>query len=134
MKQLLVLLSAVLILVSCSGDKQSNQSTSSKDTVTDIDGNVYKTVKIGNQVWMAENLKVIHYRNGDEIPHHADDGDWNSSTGAWCSYDNEKGNVEIYGRLYNWFAQNDSRGLAPEGWHVPTADGRHVETGRNNWN
>jgi uncharacterized protein (TIGR02145 family) len=91
-------------------------------TVTDIDGNVYQTVTIGSQVWMAENLKVTHYSNGDSIPCvTVDDSSWGGlTTGAACSYDNDPGNVDTYGRIYNWYAAADSRNLAPEGWHVPT--------------
>jgi uncharacterized protein (TIGR02145 family) len=91
--------------------------------VTDYDGNTYSVVKIGSQCWMAENLKVTHYRNGDPIPHVTDDGEWGSlSTGAYCEYDNDPANVETYGRIYNWYAVDDSRGIAPEGWHVATDD------------
>ena len=90
-------------------------------TVTDIDGNVYQTIQIGDQWWMAENLKVTHYRNGDLIPNVTDDGEWSGlSTGAYCDYDNDPANVDTYGRLYNWYAVDDSRNIAPEGWHVPT--------------
>lgn len=90
-------------------------------TVTDIDGNVYITVKIDNQLWMAENLKVTHYRNGDAIPHVTDDSTWvNLTTGAYCNYDNNDTLVATYGRLYNWHALIDPRGLEPAGWHVPT--------------
>ncbi len=92
-------------------------------TVTDIDGNVYKTVKIGDQWWLAENLKVTHYRNGDPIPSVTNNNDWeNLSTGAYCVYDNDESYAETYGYLYNWYAVNDSRKIAPEGWHVPTDD------------
>jgi uncharacterized protein (TIGR02145 family) len=120
MKQLLFFLFAFLILVSCNSSQEKSQPASTSDTVTDIDGNVYKTVKIGNLIWMAENLNVTHFRNGDPIPNHTDDGEWDTPTGSWCAYDNEIENIEIYGRLYNWFAVNDIRELAPEGWHVPT--------------
>ncbi|MFZ5981574.1 MAG: fibrobacter succinogenes major paralogous domain-containing protein [Candidatus Zixiibacteriota bacterium] len=90
-------------------------------TVTDIDGNVYQTVKIGDQWWMAENLKVTRYRNGDPIPKMTDNGSWSSlNTGAYCEYNNNIFIVGTYGRLYNWYAVNDYRKLAPEGWHVPT--------------
>ncbi|MBN2356048.1 caspase family protein [candidate division KSB1 bacterium] len=90
-------------------------------TVRDIDGNVYKTVKIGNQWWMAENLKVTRYRNGDAIPHVTDNNAWEKlTTGAYCNYDNNETHVATYGRLYNWYAVNDPRGLAPAGWHVPS--------------
>jgi len=89
--------------------------------VIDIDGNMYKGVLIGNQIWMAENLRVTHYRNGDPIPNVTDAGEWASlSTGAYCEYDNNPDNVATYGRLYNWHAVNDGRNVAPEGWHVPT--------------
>jgi len=92
-------------------------------TVTDIDGNVYQTIIIGDQEWMMENLKVTHYRNGDPIPHLTNDDDWTStSSGAYCYYDNDSTHADTYGALYNWYAVNDSRGLAPAGWHVPTDD------------
>ena len=91
------------------------------ETVTDIDGNVYKTVKIGNQVWMAENIKVTCYRNGDPIPTGFSDKKWvNLKTGAYCFYDDNPMNIDVYGNLYNWYAVNDSRYIAPEGWHVPS--------------
>jgi uncharacterized protein (TIGR02145 family) len=87
----------------------------------DIDGNVYNIVKIGNQWWMAENLKVIHYRNGDAIPHVTDHFIWDELiTGAYCNHTNDINNVTTYGRLYNWYAVNDSRNIAPAGWHVPS--------------
>jgi uncharacterized protein (TIGR02145 family) len=104
-------------------DTETHQVTVTLDTntVTDLDGNVYQTVTIGTQVCMAENLKVTHYRNGDPIPNITSDSDWTSlTTGARCDYDNDADNVPVYGRLYNWYAVDDSRGIAPEGWHVPT--------------
>jgi len=89
--------------------------------VTDIDGNQYKIVRIGNQEWMSENLNVTHYRNGDPIPQVQDPEEWMSvTTGAWCYYGNSEENGKTYGKLYNWYAVNDPRGLAPEGWHIPT--------------
>jgi uncharacterized protein (TIGR02145 family) len=91
--------------------------------VTDKDGNTYKTVTIGKQAWMAENLNVEHYRNGDAIPQVQDKEEWDAlTTGAWCYYDNNSGNGATYGKLYNWYAVNDPRGLAPDGWHVPSND------------
>jgi len=91
--------------------------------VIDIDGNVYQTVQIGSQWWMAKNLKVTHYRNGDDIPLLTSNADWTSTTnGAYCVYDNDPSNADTYGNLYNWYAVNDSRNIAPEGWHVPTDD------------
>lgn len=89
--------------------------------VSDIDGNIYHAVKIGDQCWMVENLKVTHYRNGDPIPDVTDIGEWyNSSLGAYCNYNNDEGQVDVYGRLYNFYAIIDSNNIAPEGWHVPT--------------
>jgi uncharacterized protein (TIGR02145 family) len=91
------------------------------ESVTDFDGNTYQVVQIGGKCWMAENLKVTHYRNGDAIPNVTDDTEWiNLTTGAYCNYDNNAGNVSTYGRLYNWYAVDDSRKIAPAGWHVPT--------------
>ncbi len=92
-------------------------------TVTDIDGNVYSVVMIGNQLWMAENLKVTHYRNGDPIPNVTDKADWKGlATGALCAYNNSEANAQMYGNLYNWYAVTDSRNIAPEGFHVPTEE------------
>lgn len=91
--------------------------------VTDKDGNSYRTVTIGKQIWMAENLNVEHYRNGDPIPEVQDKEEWdNLTTGAWCWYENNSANGMTYGRLYNWYAVNDPRGLAPEGWHIPSSN------------
>jgi uncharacterized protein (TIGR02145 family) len=92
-------------------------------TVTDIDGNVYNTVTIGTQVWMKENLKVTHYRNGDSIPLVTDNTAWMGLTaGAYCDYNNTPGNSATYGRLYNWYTVVDPRSLCPADWHVPTRD------------
>ncbi len=105
-------------------DQSDQDYTGSPDTagtVTDIDGNSYQTIKIGTQWWMAENLKVTHYRNGEEIPHVTDNTDWgNLTAGACCIYGNDVNYSETYGRLYNWYAVDDSRGIAPAGWHVPS--------------
>jgi uncharacterized protein (TIGR02145 family) len=88
-------------------------------TVTDIDGNVYNTVTIGTQVWMAENLKVTKYRNGDIIPQVTIL--WSGTvTGAWCYLDNNSTNNALYGKLYNWHVVKDTRFLAPQGWHIPS--------------
>ncbi len=77
------------------------------------------SVTICNQVWMSKNLEVSKYRNGDDIPQVTDAATWVSlTTGAWCYYNNDPATGAIYGKLYNWFAVNDPRGLAPAGWHV----------------
>ena len=119
--------------------------------VTDYDGNTYFVVKIGDQCWMAQNLKVTHYRNGDPIPNVTDSAEWeNLTTGAYCEYANDPANVATYGRLYNWYAVDDIRNIAPEGWHVPTdaewqtlvdylggssvAGGKLKEAGTTHWN
>ena len=119
-------------------------------TITDIDGNVYKTIKIGSQWWMAENLKVTKYRDGSPIPNRTNKIEWASiKTGAYCNYDNTASKSTIYGKLYNWYAVNDSRKIAPTGWHVPTDEewtiltiflagesivgGKLKETGTTHW-
>jgi len=118
-------------------------------TMTDYDGNTYYTVKIGEQWWMAENLKVTHYRDGSVIPH-VNDASWSSADyGAYCEYMTDENYVAGFGRLYNWFAVDDSRNIAPEGWHVPSnaewqtlvdylggdavAGGKMKETGTASW-
>ncbi len=95
-------------------------------SVMDIDGNVYRTVRIGNQWWMAENLKVTHYANGDAISYITDSVEWMDLTsGAYCEYDNDPANVDIYGLLYNWYAATHDSGLAPEGWRIPSDNDWH---------
>lgn len=89
-------------------------------TVTDIEGNIYKTVKIGKQIWTMENLKVTKYNDGTPIPYVNNIEEWNNmKTGACCYYLNDKTNKDKYGVLYNWFAVNTQK-LAPKGWRVPT--------------
>lgn len=123
---------------------------SNTGTVTDIDGNIYQTVSIGSQVWMAENLKVTHYRNGDAIPNVVNGTSWlNLITGAYCNYNNDANNAVVYGYFYNWYAVYDSRNIAPAGWHVPSdaewqtlikylggdavAGGKMKESGTTHW-
>lgn len=91
-------------------------------TMSDIDGNIYKTIVIGDQTWMAENLRVTHYRNGIKIPNITDNEEWAALTiGAFCNYNNTKDldTIATYGRLYNWYAVADAQQLAPKGWRVP---------------
>ncbi|MBN2017010.1 MAG: fibrobacter succinogenes major paralogous domain-containing protein, partial [Candidatus Cloacimonetes bacterium] len=93
----------------------------SSNSVIDIDGNIYNTVQIGDQVWMAENLRVKRYKNGYPLKHYEDDTSWfDTYYGAYCHYDNDTTYFETYGLLYNWLAVDDYRMLAPTGWHVPT--------------
>jgi uncharacterized protein (TIGR02145 family) len=80
-----------------------------------------QTVTIGTQVWTSTNLNVSTYRNGDIIPQVQNRDDWaRLNTGAWCYYDLDPSNETKYGKLYNWYAVNDPRGLAPKGYHIPT--------------
>lgn len=83
-----------------------------------------KKVKIGDQVWMAENLNVDKFQNGDLITEAKTKEEWmdaqENEKAVWCYYDNNSTNGSKYGKLYNWYAVNDSRGLAPKGWHIPT--------------
>jgi uncharacterized protein (TIGR02145 family) len=114
------------------------------------DGQVYKWVKIGTQIWMAENLKAIKYQNGDPIQNVINNAEWAGLTsGAYCNYANDINIAKTYGRLYNWYAVSDSRNIAPIGWHVPTdaewftlviylggesvAGGKLKETGTSHW-
>lgn len=126
-------------------------------TVTDIDGNVYETVQIGEQLWMAENLKVTHYNNGDEIPTGFSDSGWGSlDSGAYAIYPTEYSDTcqgdcsQIYGNLYNWYAVDDERDVCPEGFYIPNNDdwnilidylggvsiagGKMKEAGNEHWN
>lgn len=107
-------------------------------------------VRICLQIWKVKNLEVTTYRNGDPIPEVTDPTAWTGlSTGAWCYYNNDPANGTVYGKLYNWYAVNDPRGLAPTGWHVPSnaewtilgtclggdavAGGNMKETGTTHW-
>jgi len=93
--------------------------------ITDVEGNSYKTVTIGTQTWMAENLKVSKYSDGTTIPNLTDNTQWqNNTTGAWSYYNNDAANNAKYGKLYNWYAvsptTNGNKNVCPSGWHVPT--------------
>ena len=91
--------------------------------IKDQDGNSCKVAKIGTQQWMTENLNVSHFRNGDVIPEAKTKEDWESAgregKAAWCYYDNKFDKKEKKGKLYNWYAVIDARGLAPAGFHIP---------------
>ncbi len=90
------------------------------DTVADADGNVYKTVKIGNQIWSADNLRTSKFNDGTPITLITDESQWvDFKTPACCFYANNNNNKKKYGTLYNWYAVNTGK-LSPNGWHVPT--------------
>lgn len=121
-KIIFYILSFIVIFISCNRKSNTDKFTTG-ETVTDIDGNIYRTVQIGTQVWMAENLKVTKFKNGDPIVKIIDDSKWEQiSEAGFCFYDNNKQLAKSYGNLYNWHVINDARGICPEGWHVPTKD------------
>ena len=115
-------LAITAILFSSCGASSSSDSTSTEK----VEGSTESTessgvVTIGSQVWTSKNIDVATYRNGDVIPQVQDENAWeNLTTGAWCYYDNDASNGTKYGKLYNWYAVNDPRGLAPNGYHIPT--------------
>jgi uncharacterized protein (TIGR02145 family) len=147
----------LMLLNNC---KKENTSTSSNEiifnpnltygTVTDIDGNVYRTITIGTQTWMAENLKTVKYNDGVQIPNVTDNDAWMFlETPAYCWLDNDVSTYKkLYGALYNWYAVKTGK-LCPTGWHVPTnaewttlttyaggdsiAGGKLKETGTTHW-
>jgi uncharacterized protein (TIGR02145 family) len=110
-----------VFIVSCSKDDGKKTPATATTSTCDDTTTSYPTVTIGGQVWMQKNLNVCKYRNGDDIPQVQDPTVWaDLTTGAWCYYENNTANGTVYGKLYNWYAVNDSRGLAPAGYHVPS--------------
>jgi len=110
---------AAAILSSCGG-------TAKKTTSTGTVGKPSSEVALGNQVWMTKNLSVETFRNGDTIPHLKTQAEWaeaeKSQTPGWCYYGHKQENGEVHGKLYNWFAVTDARGLAPQGWKIPSVN------------
>ena len=107
MKKISLMLSAVVMTSMLLSSCESNEESASTE------------VTIGTQVWMTKNLDVATFRNGDPIPEATTEGDWkayaSAEEAAWCYYDNDPKNGKKYGKLYNWYAVNDPRGLAPNG-------------------
>jgi len=98
-----------------------NDCWENNEVCQDIDGNIYPTVQIGQQIWMAENLKTTRYANGDEIIFVSNPNIWdNNYIGHYAAYNNDLSNVDNFGYLYNWAATNDDRGICPEGYHIPS--------------
>lgn len=145
----------MMLLISCgAADSPENNDAGDiniqdSESVTDIDGNVYRTITIGSQTWMAENLKTTRFNDGEVIPNVTGNSAWeNLNTPGYCWYDNNIQNWDVFGALYNWYAVNTGR-LAPTGWHVPTAEewitlinylggeevagGKLKETGTEHW-
>jgi uncharacterized protein (TIGR02145 family) len=103
------------------GTQNIHNPSLSYGNLTDQDGNTYKTIVIGTQEWMAENLKVSEYRNGDLIPIVTNGNTWSGlNTGASCFYNNDQNISCPNGKLYNWYAVSDSRNICPQGWHIPS--------------
>ena len=171
MKKLILALALISSLFACkketstpnnSGNNTTDTTKTSNKTIgkpgpniTDSEGNTYKTVFIGTQQWMAENLKVSKYNDGTSIPNIIDNTQWeNNNTGAWAYNNNDATNNAKYGKLYNWYAvsptTNGNKNVCPTGWHVPTdaewtvitdylggksvAGGKLKEVGTTNWN
>jgi uncharacterized protein (TIGR02145 family) len=113
--------SGIVGIATCGATGVHNSSLT-YNNMTDQDGNNYKTIVIGTQEWMAENLKVSHYRNGDLIPIITNNATWqNLSNGASSWYSNDSTTYNCpYGKLYNWYAAVDTRKICPLGWHIPT--------------
>ncbi len=124
----------VALINGCTKDSGGNDSNNVTDltapivfkqgltygTMTDQEGNTYKTITIGTQTWMAENLRTTKYRNMSDITHVADDEIWSYvSYEAYCDYEEDSSYPPIYGRLYNWLAVTSPNNIAPTGWHVP---------------
>jgi len=104
-QRVLILTPFIFLMMACSKDEEVKPLSDA--------------VVIGSQTWTLTNLNVIKYSNGDDIPQVTDSASWaNLTTGAWCYYKNNTDNGLVYGKLYNWYAVNDPRGLAPTGWHV----------------
>jgi uncharacterized protein (TIGR02145 family) len=157
-----LVLFVILVIIACKKEKIDNPTNGKTNavfnpdltygTMTDQDGNEYKTITIGTQTWMAENLRTTKYSDGTTIPNVTDNTAWtNLTTGAYCNYNNTTSadTIATYGRLYNWYAAIGSGNIAPAGWHVPTetewrtliyylggfsvAGGKMKETGTTHW-
>ena len=117
----LILLILFSVISNNCSKKEINVDNAESGTLKDVDGNTYKMIQIGNQVWMAENLKTSKFRNGDPIPYVIGELAWTKlKTGAFCWYNDAVSSKATYGALYNWYAVKDSRQIAPNGWHIPS--------------
>ena len=164
MKKIIYTFLSVTMFTACKKESSNSSTTPTNGSsttiakygngVTDVEGNKYKTVIIGTQEWMGENLKVSKYSDGTEISNVIDNTQWaNNTTGAWAYYNNDAANNTKYGKLYNWYAvsktTNGNKNICPTGWHVPTdaewtvltdylggasvAGGKMKEEGTTNW-
>ncbi|MBN2481134.1 MAG: fibrobacter succinogenes major paralogous domain-containing protein [Bacteroidales bacterium] len=131
MRRFCIIVFLIPVLFSCELEKPSLDtfiadpdiifnSDLSYGSINDTDGNIYKTIKIGDQTWLAENLRTTKYNDGTSIPHVKNNVSWiSSNVPAYCWYDNNMRNKNIYGALYNWYTINTEK-LCPCDWHVPT--------------
>lgn len=131
---LATLFAASVVFVSCEKDDVGSPSGSGEGTVTDVEGNIYKTITIGDQVWMAENLRATQYADGTSIPNVSKEYDWrdlndNNTDKAYCWYNNSIYNKDTYGALYTYAAATNGnnggnivQGVCPDGWHLPGND------------
>lgn len=149
MKKIISMIVVIILITACK--KSSTSEPTPTAPLKDIDGNEYDIVKIGTQFWMKQNLNTTRYRNGDSIQYITNSFAWSIlNTGAWCWYNNDSATyAATYGKLYNWYAVYDARGLSPAGWHVPieaewatistvfggdvVAGGAMKETGLTHW-
>ena len=120
MKNIFFVIMLLFIITSCK--KKSIGKIEEK--ITDVDGNLYNTVYIGTQHWMAENLKTTKYNDGSPIINVKDNDQWyHLTTGAWAYYNNDETNDAKYGKLYNWYTvnltTNGNKNVCPTGWHIP---------------
>jgi len=128
-----ILLSVLFIFSISCGTESDDPESSDPEIIEDNNGNKYSTVKIGDQTWMAENLNASNFNNGDPIANIEGTTEWRESRDpAWVYYNNNPENGESSGKLYNWFAVNDSRNICPSGWKVP--DKQDFEQLVNNFN
>ncbi len=125
----LFLASVILtVFIACGNDQRSKafKDLGNSDSKNKTEVNGIKGVAIGSQVWSIKNLEVAKFRNGEEIFHAITEEQWETAgaegVAAWCEYNNDSTEGTKYGKLYNWYAVNDPRGLAPEGWHIPTTE------------
>src|SRR5215218_3262359 len=116
MKTTIAFLGFILMITGCTKNALPGQQKDKSPTQI-----LVSNAKTGTQKWASANLSVSRYRNGDIIPQVRDASAWAAlTTGAWCYYNNDPANEPIYGKLYNWYAVNDPRGLAPKGWRIPS--------------
>lgn len=125
MRNQFTILILTILFAACSKDDENKNLGGGESlcpsNLTDVDGNVYNVVTIGNQCWMKGNLKTSKYRNGDSLQTNLNNTQWqNTMQGAWAYHNDSSQYNNIYGKLYNWYAVADPRGICPTGWHVPT--------------